>query len=181
MLRVQKGSVSTRDVVLGVQDTTVTMAMTTAVATHDVEFTQPAGTILRNLLAYPAALFETGALAGDNILFRLGTGSAGEQIIADTAILNNGGGTVSWLAGSPLYLIKDSAGHDANAFVSTSTAAGVVGGPATSAAVTIDTSTGNLYCPATADRKLYIRISVVQNILAAASGHLKFTAQFLHL
>ena len=103
----------------------------------DVSFTQPADTIIRNLIAIPAGNIVTGGSSGNDVDFSLGTAAGGGQIIATEAILDDGGSAVTWTANAPLYIIQNSHGHAANAFVGTSVTAGVVGGPATSEAIVI--------------------------------------------
>ena len=115
--------------------TTGTIAVTDDTNT-DVSFTQPADTIIRSLIAIPAGNIVTAGGSGNDVDFSLGTSSGGTQIIATEAILDDGGSAVTWSANAPLYIIQNSHGHAANQFVSTSTTAGVVGGPATSEAIT---------------------------------------------
>ncbi len=152
--------------------TTATIAVTDDTNT-DVSFTQPAGTIIRNLIAIPAGNIVTGGSSGNDVDFSLGTASGGGQLIATEAILDDGGSAVTWAANAPLYLIQDSHGHGANAFVSTSVTAGVVGGPATSEAIVIAAS---LY--SAADRTLYARLTPIGADLATAATTVKFVIQF---
>tara|TARA_R110002020_G_scaffold39110_3_gene116798 strand:+ start:27 stop:602 length:576 start_codon:yes stop_codon:yes gene_type:complete len=152
--------------------TTATIAVTDDTNT-DVSFTQPAGTIIRNLIAIPAGNIVTGGSSGNDVDFSLGTSSGGTQIIATEAILDDGGSAVTWAANAPLYLIQDSHGHGANAFVSTSVTAGVVGGPATSEAIVIAST---LY--SAADRTLYARLTPIGADLATAATTVKFIVQF---
>ena len=146
--------------------TTGTIAVT-AGANTDVSFTQPADTIIRNLIAIPAGNIVTAGASGDDVDFSLGTSSGGTQIIATEAILDDGGSAVTWAANAPLYLIQDSHGHAANQFVSTSTTAGVVGGPATSEAIVI---AATLYSASA--RTLYARLTPLANNLAAPKAPL---------
>ena len=155
--------------------TTGTIAVTDDTNT-DVNFTQPADTILRNLIAIPAGNIVTGGSSGNDVDFSLGTSSGGTQLIATEAILDDGGSAVTGTANAPLYLIQDSHGHGANAFVSTSVTAGVVGGPATSEAIVI---AATLY-PASA-RTLYARLTPIGADLATAATTVTFLAEFLHL
>ena len=155
--------------------TTGTIAVTDDTNT-DVNFTQPADTILRNLIAIPAGNIVTGGSSGNDLDFSLGTSSGGTQIIATEAILDDGGSAVTWTANAPLYLIQDSHGHGANAFVSTSVTAGVVGGPATSAAIVI---AATLYSASA--RTLYARLTPIGADLATAATTVTFLAEFLHL
>ena len=152
--------------------TTATIAVTDDTHT-DVSFTQPAGTIIRNLIAIPAGNIVTGGSSGNDVDFSLGTASGGGQLIATEAILDDGGAAVTWAANAPLYLIQDSHGHAANQFVTTSTTAGVVGGPATSEAIVIAAS---LY--SAADRTLYARLTPIGADLATAATTVKFVVQF---
>ena len=155
--------------------TTGTIAVTAA-ANTDASFTQPADTILRNLIAIPAGNIVTAGASGDDVDFSLGTSSGGTQIIATEAILDDGGSAVTWSANAPLYLIQDSHGHAANQFVSTSTTAGVVGGPATSEAIAI---AATLYTASS--RTLYTRLTPLANDLATAATTVTYLVQFLHL
>ena len=155
--------------------TTGTIAVTDDTNT-DVSFTQPADTILRNLIAIPAGNIVTGGSSGNDVDFSLGTSSGGTQLIATEAILDDGGSAVTWAANAPLYLIQDSHGHAANQFVSTSTTAGVVGGPATSEAIVI---AATLY--SSSARTLYARLTPIGADLATAATTVTFLAEFLHL
>ena len=152
--------------------TTATIAVTDDTNT-DVSFTQPAGTIIRNLIAIPAGNIVTGGSSGNDVDFSLGTAAGGGQIIATEAILDDGGSAVTWAAKAPLYLIKDSHGHGANAFVTTSVTAGVVGGPATSEAIVIAST---LYSAAA--RNLYLRLTPIGADLATAATTVTYIAQF---
>ena len=140
--------------------TTGTIAVT-ADATYDVSFTQPADTIIRNLIAIPAGNIVTAGASGDDVDFDLGTAAGGGQIIDEEAILDDGGSAVTWAA---------------NAFVSTSVTAGVVGGPATSEAIAI---AATLYTASA--RTLYARLKPLANDLATASTTVTYLVEFLHL
>ena len=155
--------------------TTGTIAVT-ADATYDVSFTQPADTIIRNLIAIPAGNIVTAGASGDDVDFDLGTAAGGGQIIDEEAILDDGGSAVTWAANAPLYIIQNSHGHAANQFVSTSTTAGVVGGPATSEAIVI---AATLYTASA--RTLYARLKPLANDLATAATTVTYLVEFLHL
>ena len=155
--------------------TTGTIAVT-ADATYDVSFTQPADTIIRNLIAIPAGNIVTAGASGDDVDFDLGTAAGGGQIIDEEAILDDGGSAVTWTANAPLYLIQNSHGHGANAFVSTSVTAGVVGGPATSEAIVI---AATLYTAS--ERTLYTRLTPIGADLATAATTVTYLVEFLHL
>jgi hypothetical protein len=155
--------------------TTGTIAVTDDTNT-DVSFTQPADTILRNLIAIPAGNIVTGGTSGNDVDFSLGTAAGGGQLIATEAILDDGGSAVTWTANAPLYLIQNSHGHGANAFVGTSVTAGVVGGPATSEAIVI---AATLYSAAA--RTLHARLTPIGADLATAATTVTFLVEFLHL
>ena len=155
--------------------TTGTIAVTDDTNT-DVSFTQPADTILRNLIAIPAGNIVTAGGSGNDVDFSLGTSSGGAQLVATEAILDDGGSAVTWTANAPLYLIQDSHGHAANAFVGTGVTAGVVGGAATSEAIVI---AATLYSASA--RTLYGRLTPIGADLATAATTVTFLVEFLHL
>ena len=155
--------------------TTGTIAVT-ADATYDVSLTQPADTIIRNLIAIPAGNIVTAGASGDDVDFDLGTAAGGGQIIDEKAILDDGGAAVTWTANAPLYIIQNSHGHGTNAFVGTGVTAGVVGGPATSEAIVIAST---LYTASA--RTLYARLKPLANDLATAATTVTYLVEFLHL
>ena len=155
--------------------TTGTIAVTADTNT-DVSFTQPADTIIRNLIAIPAGNIVTAGASGDDVDFDLGTSAGGGQIIDQKAILDDGGSAVTWTANAPLYIIQNSHGHAANQFVSTSTTAGVVGGPATSEAIVI---AGTLYTASA--RTLHARLTPLANNLGTAATTVTYLVEFLHM
>ena len=155
--------------------TTGTIAVT-ADATYDVTLTQPADTIIRNLIAIPAGNIVTAGASGDDVDFDLGTAAGGGQIIDEKAILDDGGSAVTWTANVPLYIIQDSHGHAANAFVGTGVTAGVYGGPATSEAIVIAST---LY--SSSERSIYARLKPLANDLATAATTVTYLVEFLHL
>ena len=155
--------------------TTGTIAVT-ADATYDVSFTQPADTIIRSLIAIPAGNIVTAGASGDDVDFDLGTAAGGGQLIDEKAILDDGGAAVTWTANVPLYIIQNSHGHAANAFVGTGVTAGVVGGPATSEAIVIAST---LYSAAA--RTLHARLKPLANDLATGATTVTYLVEFLHL
>ena len=155
--------------------TTGTIAVTDDTNT-DVSFTQPADTIIRDLIAIPAGNIVTGGSSGNDVDFSLGTSAGGTQLIATEAILDDGGSAVTWTANAPLYIIQNSHGHAANQFVGTSTTAGVVGGPATSEAIAI---AATLYTASA--RTLHARLTPIGADLATAATTVTYLVCFLHL
>jgi hypothetical protein len=155
--------------------TTGTIAVTAA-ANYDVSFTQPADTIIRNVIAIPAGNIVTAGASGDDVDFSMGTAAGGAQLVAAKAILDDGGAAVTWTANAPLYLIQNSHGNAANAFAGTAVAAGVIGGPATSEAIVI---AATLYSAAA--RTLHMRLTPLANDLATAATTVTYLIEFLHL
>ena len=155
--------------------TTGTIAVTADTNT-DVSFTQPADTIIRNLIAIPAGNIVTAGASGDDVDFDLGTAAGGGQIIDEKAILDDGGAAVTWTANAPLYIIQNSHGHAANAFVGTGVTAGVVGGPATSEAIVIAST---LYTASA--RTLHARLTPLANNLGTAATTVTYLVEFLHM
>ena len=155
--------------------TTGTIAVT-ADATYDVSFTQPADTIIRSLIAIPAGNIVTAGASGDDVDFDLGTAAGGGQLIDEKAILDDGGAAVTWTANVPLYIIQDSHGPAANAFVGTGVTAGVYGGPATSEAIVIAST---LY--SSSSRSIYARLKPLANDLATGATTVTYLVEFLHL
>ena len=155
--------------------TTGTIAVTAA-ENYDISFTQPADTIIRNVIAIPAGNIVTAGASGDDVDFSMGTASGGAQLVAATAILDDGGAAVTWTANAPLYLIQNSHGNAANAFLGTAVAAGVIGGPATSEAMVV---AATLYSAAA--RTLYARLTPLANDLATAATTVTYLVEFLHL
>jgi hypothetical protein len=155
--------------------TTGTIAVTDDTNT-DVSFTQPADTIIRNIIAIPAGNIVTAGSSGNDLDFSMGTAAGGAQLIAAKAILDDGGAAVTWTANAPLYLVQNSHGLAASQFVTTSVTAGVVGGPATSEAIVI---AATLYSAAA--RTVHMRLTPIGADLATAATTVTFIIEFLHL
>ena len=155
--------------------TTGTIAVTDDTNT-DVSFTQPADTIIRDIIAVPAGNIVTAGGSGNDVDFSLGTAAGGGQLIATEAILDDGGSAVTWTANAPLYIIQNSHGHGANAFVGTGVTAGVVGGPATSEAIVIAAA---LYSAAA--RNIFVTLRPIGADLATAATTVTYIARFQEL
>ena len=155
--------------------TTATIPVTAATVTT-VTFTQPAGTILKDLWAIPAGNIVTAGASGDDVDFDLGTSAYGGQLVDEEALLDDGGSAVTWAANAPLRIISNSHGHAANQFVSTSTTAGVVGGPATTEAIAI---AATLY--SASERTLHASLKPLANDLTTAATTVKWIAVFMYL
>jgi hypothetical protein len=156
-----------------VKTTTGTIAVTDDTNTI-VTIAQPAGTILTNLIAYPQGNLVTAGSSGNDLDVFIGTASAGAQLLAATAILDDGGAAVTWTANVPLYIIENSHGKAANQFATTGV--GPKGGPATTEAVVI---AGALYSAAA--RNIFVTLRPIGADLATAATTVTWIAQFQEL
>ena len=156
-----------------VKTTTGTIAVTDDTNTI-VTIAQPAGTILTNLIAYPQGNLVTAGSSGNDLDVFIGTASAGAQLLAATAILDDGGAAVTWTANVPLYIIENSHGKAANQFATTGI--GPKGGPATTEAVVIAAA---LYSAAA--RSIYVTLRPIGADLATAATTVTYIAQFQEL
>ena len=156
-----------------VKTTTGTIAVTDDTNTI-VTIAQPAGTILTNLIAYPQGNLVTAGSSGNDLDIFIGTASAGAQLLAATAILDDGGAAVTWTANVPLYIIENSHGKAANQFATTGV--GPKGGPATTEAVVI---AGALY--SSAARNIFVTLRPIGADLATAATTVTWIAQFQEL
>ena len=156
-----------------VKVTTGTIAVTDDTNTV-VTIAQPAGTILTNLIAYPQGNLVTAGSSGNDLDIFVGTASAGVQLVAATAILDDGGAAVTWTANVPLYVIENSHGKAANQFATTGV--GPKGGPATTEAIVI---AGALYSAAA--RNIFVTLRPIGADLATAATTVTYIAQFQEL
>ena len=156
-----------------VKVTTGTIAVTDDTNTI-VTIPQPAGTVLMNLIAYPAGNLVTAGSSGNDLDVFIGTASAGAQLLAATALLDDGGAAVTWTANVPLFLIENAHGKAANQFATTGV--GPKGGPATTEAVVI---AGALYSAAA--RNIFVTLRPIGADLATAATTVTYIAQFQEL
>ena len=156
-----------------VKVTTGTIAVTDDTNTI-VTIPQPAGTVLTNLIAYPQGNIVTAGSSGNDLDVFIGTASAGAQLLAATALLDDGGGAVTWTANVPLYIIENSHGKAANQFATTGV--GPKGGPATTEAIVI---AGALYSAAARD--IFVTLRPIGADLATAATTVTYIAQFQEL
>jgi len=156
-----------------VKVTTGTIAVTDDTNTI-VTIAQPAGTILTNLIAYPQGNLVTAGSSGNDLDISIGTASAGAQLLALTAVLDDGGAAVTWTANVPLYIVENSHGKAANQFATTGV--GPKGGPATTEAIVI---AGALY--SSAARNIFVTLRPTGADLATAATTVTYIAQFQEL
>ena len=156
-----------------VKVTTATIAVTDDTNTI-VTIAQPAGTVLTNLIAYPQGNLVTGGSSGNDLDISIGTASAGAQLLAATAVLDDGGAAVTWTANVPLYIVENSHGKAANQFATTGV--GPKGGPATTEAIVI---AGALYSAGA--RNIFVTLRPTGADLATAATTVTYIAQFQEL
>jgi hypothetical protein len=154
----------------------VTTIQEVSVATGTIAVTDdtPAGTILKELIAYPQGNIVTGGTSGNDLDIFIGTASAGVQLLAATALLDDGGAAVTWTANVPLTIIENSAGKAANQFATTGV--GPKGGPATTEAIVI---AGALYSAAA--RNIFVTLRPIGADLATAATTVTYIARFQEL
>ena len=155
---------------IGVTATTATIAVTDDTVSV-VTIAQPAGTILKDLIGIPAGNLVTAGSSGNDLDVYIGTASEGVQLMAKTALLDDGGAAVTWTANVPLFVIKDSHGTAANQFATTGV--GPKGGPATTEALVI---AGALYSAAA--RNIFVTLEPIGADLATAATTVKWIAVF---
>ena len=153
--------------------TTGTIAVTDDTNTI-VTIAQPAGTILTDLIAYPSGNIVTGGSSGNDLDIFIGTASAGEQLLAATALLDDGGAAVTWTANVPLNIISNASGKAANQFATTGV--GPKGGPATTEAIVIAAA---LYSAAA--RNIFVTLRPIGADLATAATTVTYIARFQEL
>ena len=144
----------------------VSTAVPTAVGNTDISVVQPRNSVLTSITVVNtgATAFATAGGAGDDLDLTIGTTVGGAEVMAATALLDDGGGAVSWGSGIALPLFAGALGANigaANAF------ANVNNGPATSEALVM-VATPALF--SAAGRTLNFRFSVLANPLTTSSS-----------
>ena len=91
----------------------------TIAVTKDTDYavpaiSQPAGSYLWNVTFIPAGNIVTAGASGDDLDFEIGTAASGGQIVALTALLDDGGSALTWTANIPITPIIGGAGRPAN-------------------------------------------------------------------
>tara|TARA_B100000795_G_scaffold269022_1_gene257256 strand:+ start:21 stop:665 length:645 start_codon:yes stop_codon:yes gene_type:complete len=144
----------------------VTIPVTFNINTDGI-IAQPAGSVLRKLEIIPQVAITTAGAAGNDLDFSLGTTVGGVDLLAASALLNDGGAAVTAPKGRPLPVIDNYAGQAANYF-----ATAPYFGPATTEASAILATTYS----ATA-RNLHFRFTPLAANLTA-SGKVTVIARF---
>lgn len=156
--------------------TTGALAVTAAGNLDTLISTQPAGTIIKDIILTTSSSIVTAGASGDDLDISLGTSSGGNQLLAVTALLDDGGAPVTWTANAPLWLFQNSADIGAQAFVAAATPRGVIGGPATTEAIT---AAATLY--ASTARSIYMRLTPLANDLTTAGGTVTAVVTYMYI
>ena len=159
--------------------TSATATSATIAVTKDADYAvsaieQPAGTVLKDVIFIPAGDIVTAGASGDDLDFEIGTAASGGQIVALTALLDDGGSAVTWSGNVPLWVIENSHGHAANHFATAGI--GPLGGPATSEAIVV---AGALYSASARD--LHVNFRANTHDLATAATTIKVIMTFLYV
>jgi hypothetical protein len=158
---------------LQVKSDSVLLAVTHSV-NYDMQITQPAGTYLKDIILTNSSAVVTNGSAGNGLDISMGVAASYTDLIAASELLDDNGGAVTWAANTPLKVVHDGIGHAAQAFVNTAvTAAGVIGGPATSEAIAV------LLTPYSAtDRVINIRLTPLTGNLTTAAATITASCYF---
>ena len=151
----------------------------TIAVTHSMDYavppiSQPAGTILKDVIFVSAGNLVTNGSSGNDFDFEIGTAASGGQIVALMPLLDDGGSAVTWTANVPLPIIKDGMGQAANAFATTGI--GPKGGPATTGAIVLAGATYS----ATA-RDLHVNFRPKTGDMTTAATTIKVIMKFMYL
>ena len=161
----------------GVKLSSATSSWTALTATADTDtaiaaITQPAGTIIKDLILVADSAITTGGVNGDGLDIKIGTAAGGTQLLALTELLDDNGGAVTLAANTPLYIFENSHGHAANQFV---VGVGPHGVPTTTEAIT---PAASLYSAAA--REIHVTFNPIDDALDA-TGNVKISVIFHHL
>jgi len=156
-----------------------TATSATIAVTDDTDYavpaiSQPAGTFLKDVIFLNAGNVVTAGSSGNDLDFEIGTAASGGQIVALTALLDDGGAAVTWSANTPLFVIRDGMGLAANQFATTGV--GPKGGPATTEAIVLAAATYS-----SAARDLHVNFRANGADLATAATTVKVIMNFMYI
>jgi hypothetical protein len=163
---------------LGAQEIISKTAVSATIAvTKDTDYAvpaieQPAGTFLKDVIFLNAGNIVTAGASGDDLDFEIGTAASGGQIVALTALLDDGGSAVTWTANTPLFVVRDGMGLAANQFATTGV--GPKGGPATTEAIVLAGATYS-----SAARDLHVNFRANTHNLATAATTVRVIMNFM--
>tara|TARA_R110001592_G_C12850737_1_gene721830 strand:- start:49 stop:699 length:651 start_codon:yes stop_codon:yes gene_type:complete len=156
-----------------------TATSATIAVTDDTDYavpaiTQPAGTFLKDVIFLNAGNIVTAGSSGNDLDFEIGTAASGGQIVALTALLDDGGAAVTWTANTPLFVIANGEGVAANQFATTGV--GPKGGPATTEAIVL---AGATYSSAARDLHVNFRANGADLTTAATTVKVIMVFQYI--
>ena len=98
-----------------------TATSATIAVTKDADYavpaiSQPAGTIIKDVILIPAGNIVTAGNNGDDLDMEIGTAASGGQLVALSALLDDGGSALTWAANYPMYIIENGRGNAADSF-----------------------------------------------------------------
>ena len=137
--------------------TTASITVTAGAHTDTAIGSQPAGTVIRDVILIPQGAITNGNNGSDELDVSIGTASGGAQIKAAGALLD--GADVTMAANVPLYLFENGIGGGTNKFAQNGT------GPATSEAITFAATPHSETA-----RDLFIRFTPINQNLAATAA-----------
>ena len=128
-------------------------------STDIAALTQPANTIIKDIIIVSDAIISSSGVNGDGLDVSIGTAAGGAQIMALCEILDDGGAAVHLQAYHPMYLVQDFQGQAAN-WAAPHTA-------------TSEATTGKLVAgllDSTAAREIHVRFDSIDADLTAAGN-----------
>ena len=145
----------------------------TIAVTKDTDYavpaiSQPAGSYIWEVSFISAGNIVTAGGSGDDLDFSIGTAAAGAEIVALTAILDDGGAAVTMTANEPVTPIIGGAGRPANYAVGSGVSASE--GP-------VWVASGTAYSATTRD--IHINFRAKTNNLATAATTIKCYVTFM--
>jgi len=141
---------------------------------YDIAITQPARTYLKDLILVNGGDIVTNGSSGNDLDMSMGAATSYTDLMAATALLDDGGSAVTWTANVPLYIIQDAHGQAANLFATTGV--GPKGGPATTEAIVV---AGALY--SSASRTINIRFTPLTGDMTTATTAISALCIFQHV
>ena len=96
-----------------------TATSATIAVTDDTDYavpaiSQPAGTVIWDIILIPAGNIVTGGSSGNDFDMEIGTAASGAQLMVLKALLDDGGSAITWTANYPIMPIMNGAGRPAN-------------------------------------------------------------------
>ena len=141
---------------------------------YDIAITQPAKSILMDVILVNDGAVVTNGSSGHDLDISMGAATSYTDLMAAEALLDDGGGAVTWSAKVPLPVIENGHGHAANHFATGGI--GPFGGPATTEAIVV---AGALY--SAASRTVNIRFTPLTGDLTTAGTRITAICVFQYI